>query len=483
MQKNGQTTGSEALGRVVVCETSQGVEFRAGVMRLTRHLVVFELSNPACVLQTSEVLGEFQIRLNDQPIYSGRAVVRNLVNAGSTLVCEAGLEDGWIDVVPALSTNGGSTLRQQYDGFFQDWGRFYRVLPEFKAVMADLQTFLTDLRLWLEQVELEIHASAPADQPGLERKAIGELADPVIRSIDVFVDKFESMVEGLETDLHPIHRAFLRRQLHPLVMCAPFAHRAFHKPLGYAGDYEMVGMMMRPPDEGSTLFARIINTWLLRQAPALAHRNRVDYLTRKLVEEAVRARSQSRPLRVFNLGCGPAAEVQTFLREHAAIAETRFTLLDFNEETLEHVRARLEAIKQRHGRNLPVQFIQRSVHQILKDSGRSVQPLEEAQYDYVYCAGLFDYLSDQVCKRLMNYFYGLLAPNGLLVVTNVSDVLNQTRPFRYSMEYILDWHLIYRDGPRVLALAPDSAPPESSSVFTEDTGVNVFLEVRKPGHV
>ena len=106
--------------------------------------------------------------------------------------------------------------------------------------------------------------------------------------------------------------------------------------------------------------------------------------------------------------------------------------------------------------------------------------MPENQYDFIYCAGLFDYLADRACRRLMNIFYDMLAPGGLLVATNVTDVMNRSRPFRYSMEYLLDWHLIYRDGPRVGALAPDRAPPDSSKVLIEDTGVNVFLEVRKP---
>jgi extracellular factor (EF) 3-hydroxypalmitic acid methyl ester biosynthesis protein len=48
------------------------------------------------------------------------------------------------------------------------------------------------------------------------------------------------------------------------------------------------------------------------------------------------------------------------------------------------------------------------------------------------------------------------------------------------MEYILDWHLIYRDGRQFGALAPDRAPPDSVKVLAEPTGVNVFIEVRKP---
>ena len=106
----------------------------------------------------------------------------------------------------------------------------------------------------------------------------------------------------------------------------------------------------------------------------------------------------------------------------------------------------------------------------------------EAKHDLIYCAGLFDYLSDEICKRLMNIFYGSLAPGGLLIATNVSDAMNASRPFRYSMEYILDWYLIYRNGPNVKDLAPDEAQPDEVAVISEDTGVNLFIEVRKPRH-
>jgi extracellular factor (EF) 3-hydroxypalmitic acid methyl ester biosynthesis protein len=94
----------------------------------------------------------------------------------------------------------------------------------------------------------------------------------------------------------------------------------------------------------------------------------------------------------------------------------------------------------------------------------------------VYCAGLFDYLSDSICKQLMNIFYDLLAPGGLLLATNV-DVSN---PIRHWLGDILEWHLIYRNGQQFRALRPDAADPELVKVQGDITGVNIFLEVRKP---
>src|SRR6478672_4466962 len=83
---------------LIVCRNSQGLEVRATPLRMTRHLVVFEVYNPYSILQLSEVLQEFQIVMNDRVVYSGRAVVSNLVNTGIVLICEATLDESWLDV-------------------------------------------------------------------------------------------------------------------------------------------------------------------------------------------------------------------------------------------------------------------------------------------------------------------------------------------------------------------------------------------------
>ena len=480
--KSGMSTAKDdQQDSLVVCQNNQGVEIRGTLLRFTRYLAVFEIYNPSLVLRMSEVLGDFKIIVQDQVVYSGQALVSNIVNASTLLVCEVKLDEAGLSLTPLNSSlNAGLSLRGHFNDFIGEWQKFYRVLPEFKDVMGDMQSFLVDLRIWLDQVDLGIRSSPSADRQQLERKVINDLAEPIVRGIDTFIDRFEAIAENVEEDLQGVHRAYLRRQLHPLVLAAPFAYRAYQKPLGYAGDYELVDMMMRPPYEGSTLFAKVLNVWLIGQAPACAHRNRVEYLTRTLVEEAVRVKSLGRAGRVYNLGCGPAAEIQRFLREQAVADQMRFTLLDFNEETLVHLRTTLEGVKRTYARSTPIQFLKHSVQQVLKEAGKSVPRTADNEYDFIYCAGLFDYLSDQLCKRLMNIFYNLLAPGGLLVATNVSDAMNGSRPFRYSMEYILDWHLIYRDGRQFRALAPDRAPPDSVKVLAEKTGVNVFIEVRKP---
>src|SRR2546422_636133 len=113
-------------------------------------------------------------------------------------------------------------------------------------------------------------------------------------------------------------------------MSSPFMHRIYVKPLGYAGDYEMVNMILRDPCEGGSLFAKLLNVFILSQVPATAHRNRVTYLTQKLVEETLRAARSGKTARVLNLGCGPAKEVQDFLSQHELSEQAQFELIDFD---------------------------------------------------------------------------------------------------------------------------------------------------------
>ncbi len=287
--------------------------------------------------------------------------------------------------------------------------------------------------------------------------------------------KFEAVAETIPAELQPAHRSYIKRQLHPIVLCAPFVYRTFQKPLGYAGDYEMVSMMLRSPYEGSSIFAKLINKLYLEIPPVIAHRNRIQYLRRSLVAETERMAADGKVAKIYNLGCGPAQEIGEFLAHESSSDNADFLLLDFNDETLAFTTRVLEDARTRHRRRTGLRLEKRSVQQVIREAGKLVQESGE-RYDVVYCAGLFDYLSDRVCRRLLEIFYGLLAPGGLLIATNV----HPSNPWKNWMEYLAEWHLVYRTEEQFLKLAPEKAPSDSVLVKADETGVNIFLEVRKP---
>lgn len=464
---------------IIVCENSQGTAVRATLLRMTRYLVSFEVYNPYSILQLSEVLSNFRIIISGNTVYSGRAIVTNLVNTGLLLVCEASLDDeSWLDVDILSPTVQIERLASDFERLLNDWNKVEQVSPDLKIVVSDMFTLLAEMRRWLEQVELSLRSSPPPERANLELTIIEKLNALVLPITQNLFSRFEEIAGHVRSETVAVHRAYTRRQLHPLVLCSPFLHRTYQKPLGYAGDYEMVNMILRDPVEGSSLFAKVLNTHFVAVAPAEAHRNRVTYLYEMLTRETRNRARKGLITRIFNLGCGPAGEVQKFLTFDDICERAEFSLLDFNDETLQNTGKILSDLKMRHRRGTRIQMIKRSVHQILKEGARigDTGSGVSTQYDIVYCAGLYDYLSDRICRRLLEIFYEMLAPGGLLVVTNVEA----SNPARGMMEYLMDWHLIYRTAEQLRNLAPASVLPENAKVTADVTGVNIFLEIRRP---
>lgn len=468
---------SSAADSQISFQTSDDVKLNGMPSSFTRLAAVFEIYGGSPALRASEVLTAFEIRLHGQTIYSGKAVVHSLVNIGAKMICEVVLsEAGWKISVGASMSGQSETVAVEFGRFLKDWQKIYRVSAEFKVVVADMQAMLQDLQLWLNRVELKFHALPVHERVKAERQLLEEVGKLFVPAFDMLHERLEAISAKVGADLRPAHRVFIQRQLHPLMLCSPFGYRAYSKPLGYAGDYGMVNMIALDPFQGPTLFAKMVNLWFLSQWPSKAHRNRLNYLKNLLETETLRVcrERKARPARIFNFACGPALEVQNFLADFEACDAAELTLADFNQETLDHLEGLAKAIKARRRISATLHFQKKNVLQLFKENAR--QAGAKPEYDLVYCAGLFDYLPDSTCSQMMEIFYGWLAPGGLLAVTNVVDDM----PFRHMLEFVLDWHLIYRDVKDVDAIFPDSIPQDSRSVKKDPTGVNIFVEARKP---
>jgi extracellular factor (EF) 3-hydroxypalmitic acid methyl ester biosynthesis protein len=457
----------------VTFETIGGTKHQASLLRMTRNASVIELYDPTLSLRLSEVLDKFKITFQERVIYSGRATVRNIIDVKAKIVCEAQLEDGqWGDLELGMSAHDGQKVGEEFKKFVGEWQKFYKVLPEFKVVVTDMQIFLSDLQSWLEQIESQIRSLPAAKQAESELQIANALRDPVIGALNSLFERFEVTANKIEEDLRPAHRAFSRRQLHQFFLNAPFLYRTYAKPLGYAGDYEMMNMIVRNGMEGKSLFAKLINAYLLNHAPCRAVRNRADFLTSKILAETARVSRSGGVNSIFCVACGPAWEAVNFIADSPLSNQAKFQLLDFEQETLKYTSKKINDIKRKHQRQTQVSFVKNSVQNLLRGRNRTT-PKEK--FDLIYCSGLYDYLSDRVCKELNTYLYDLLQPGGLLVVGNFAA----HTPGQNLMEHLMEWFLIYRTSAQLATLAPENAPAEDCVVSAEPTGSNIFLEVRK----
>lgn len=453
-----------------------GQRLTALLRRLNGYSATLEVPGYWPWIRLSERITQVKIWAAGAQLYDGPAVLTNLVEADTGCVAEIKLDSAAISrslVQSDATLSHAATF--DFEAFLRYWQGACRLSPEYKVAVADLYNFLTELRLWLKRGQFFYCEPANGDVRARSREWAEHLMPKFTRAFGELFQRYEEATSKIDPELVPVHYRFGRQQLHPILLCSPFVRRSFEKPLGYSGDYEVVNMMFRDPFEAETLVGMLINGYALQLPPIVGHRNRIAYLKQLLVEESLRLAPVRARLRVFSLGCGPAHEIQQFLAESELSERLDAVLADFNDETVHYTRRAIETVRLRHRRDALIRVIRQSAQEFLREVEKQTSAGSLPQYDFAYCAGLFDYLSDRLCRCLLEALYTTVAPGGLLVATNVDE-----HPARYEMECFLDWHLIYRNTARMATLAPRQCSPDMVTVRREASGVNVFLEIRKP---
>ncbi|MDN5849025.1 MAG: class I SAM-dependent methyltransferase [Nitrococcus sp.] len=458
------------LSNLITFRNSQGLQARGSLLKLARTHLIFEVYNPYSIVQLSEVLHDMEIRSGERVVYHGRAVVTNLVNTGLMLIISTRLLDAWSDLRGLIGDK--CKVQKEVVFFIEDWQKSHQIRPRYQLAVSQIRSFLTELNCWLEHVDIE---SDPGDRPPSsqdKRELLASLAEPLVPRLAEMFARYEEVAAEIPEDERPTHTRYVQRDLHPLLLRAPFIHRAYHKPLGYAGDYEMVNMMLREPEEGPTIYAQIINTQYVGSGTCQAHRNRIDILVQWLRERIGKTLERGQRPRILNIGCGPAIELQHLIRSEPLLAQCLIRLIDFSAETLEYTKSKLEEASQASGIRPEIEYCHDSVHKLLKRASQKREEDAAETFNIVYCAGLFDYLSDRVCARLLGLFCQWAGPESEILATNV----HPSNPTRYCMEYLLEWHLIYRNERQMQQISDNLGPRE---VFVDQTGINVFLKISK----
>ncbi len=229
---------SNSSQSVITCRNSQGTELTANLLRITRYSVVFEVYNPYSILQLSEVLSDFRIMASRRLLYQGKAVVSNLLNTGIVLVCEAMLDEGWVEVdflsgVSGTSLDGSANLANQFATFMGEWKSANHVHDPFKLAVADLASTLTGIQHWLTGIDVGIRTTVTRRREDLEQEIFSGIEDRVVNEVLPTMQHFEEVSAEVGQAEVAVHKSYVRRELHPIVLCSPFLYRTYTKPLGY----------------------------------------------------------------------------------------------------------------------------------------------------------------------------------------------------------------------------------------------------------
>jgi extracellular factor (EF) 3-hydroxypalmitic acid methyl ester biosynthesis protein len=281
-------------------------------------------------------------------------------------------------------------------------------------------------------------------------------------TLDELFDDLEARREESPAEWAGYARTCLGHPLAGLLHQDPFTERAFSKPRGYAGDAVMMdfiyglGETARAACEATPL-GRAIFQYMGTRPSAQAVRYR-----RRLLAGLIDQAAQRGGARVLAIAAGHLREVELSTAvKSGAISE--FVALDQDEDSLSEV-------DQHYGR-LGIRTLPGSVRQIL--SGK----VTLREYDFVYAAGLFDYLSAPVAGALTQRMFDMVRPGGRMLIPNFRI---GTRDRGY-MESFMDWHLIYRNEKDMCGLV--SVLPKRSvadfQIFDHDVDTVTYLMVSK----
>ncbi|MBP2446207.1 class I SAM-dependent methyltransferase [Rhizobium leguminosarum] len=292
-----------------------------------------------------------------------------------------------------------------------------------------------------------------APNPGDLLVAKAELAV----SLDVSIRQFKSGVEPgaiIERLTDALHQ--LRRRSHPevwdvivpIAQSHPVAHYlhqdpltrwSFEKPRGYSGDARLLDFIYGRPEiedavASSSNLGRSIYAYTRNASSSVAVRERRDILARR-VDEIASARPGS--TEVLAIASGHLRE-GPLSRALGVGAIKRWVALDQDPVSVGTVA--------RDFAGTSVEAVNGSVKSLL--GGRHALGM----FDFVYAAGLYDYLPEAVAVKLTKKCVSMLKPGGTFLFANFSP---ETDVDGY-METFMNWALLLRSEREMDVIASES---------------------------
>jgi hypothetical protein len=280
--------------------------------------------------------------------------------------------------------------------------------------------------------------------------------------LDSLVDDLADCRKGHGDDWPEMARWYSGHAVRDLLLNDPFTYRAFAKPRGYAGDAVMMDYIYGLGEADDALRnATPLGRAIFKHLDTRPAKRGVRYrrlLIAYMLDEAARRGNA----RVLAIAAGHLREVDlSSAAQGRKFAE--FVALDQDE-------ASLSVVSRDYG-HLGIKAQAGSVRQIL--TGK-VKP---GQYDFVYAAGLYDYMDARTGQAFTRRMFDMTRPGGTMLIPNFLTGIAEAG----YMEAFMDWHLIYRDHAQMIDLMADvrSDQVADMEVFNDPDDTIAFLVVRK----
>jgi SAM-dependent methyltransferase len=229
---------------------------------------------------------------------------------------------------------------------------------------------------------------------------------------------------------------------------------AYHKPLGYAGDFQIIEKIYNYHTSSNPHLAKWDHFFHTQKAPR-AVRNRLSFFLDQLWKTKTETASTSH---ILNLASGPGRDMYEALKVIGA-SDIEIDCVDQDAQAINYAKGLCRDFLTH------IQFTHKNIFRFTPTK----------TYHLIWSAGLFDYFNDNVFKRTIERFFRILKPNGKLVIGNFTI----DNPSRGYME-LFKWDLFHRSKTHLYRLAQECGfAEEQISIEQEPEGVNLFLVITK----
>jgi SAM-dependent methyltransferase len=237
----------------------------------------------------------------------------------------------------------------------------------------------------------------------------------------------------------------------------PFTRWSFDKPRGYSGDAQLLDFIYGQPSAEARVataspLGRVLYESTRASQSSAAVRERRSLLARH-VDEIAETRGSEAEILAAAAGHLREAELSTAFQERRM---KRWVALDQDPLSIGAIT--------RDFRGTPVEAIDGSVRGLLTDSH------ELGTFDFVYAAGLYDYLPRAVAVKLTRKCMRMLKPNGVFLFANFAEGI----PDDGFMETFMNWTLLLRteaDMWNIINASVDRNTVEASVEFGENRNI------------
>ena len=244
-----------------------------------------------------------------------------------------------------------------------------------------------------------------------------------------------------------------------LILQDPCTKHSFEKPKGYAGDATLIDYFykLNKSKDHSELANQLLKMTISRPA-GVAVNERAIYIANELDELA----ETTENAKVLSIACGYLREARLSKAVFRSQFET-FIAFDQDKECIDDINSDLSSFG--------IEGHEGNIVALMKDT------YEFGTFDYIYSAGLLDYLSINLSRRLLKYLFNKLNPGGSILVTNFIPNIEDAG----YMEAFMQWFLIYKTLPEMDSIASGINPNQLArkELFRDKHNQLIYLKLTK----